>query len=106
MNFTDTRSRTNDADTSKAAAKNAASLRTMLLRSLISQTIRKHDTHFDELGCIDGTSRGHLIGWTAKELAVRLGIDLPDVYRRLPECGGIKKSKNLRRQGCVVWIAA
>jgi hypothetical protein len=100
MNFTDTRSRTNDPDTSKEAAKNAATLRTMLLRSLLAQTIRKHDTHNNV------PNGSHVIGWTAKELSASLCIDLPSVYRRLPECGGIKKSKNLRRQGCVVWISA
>ena len=98
LSFTDTRARSEDPDTSKQAARTAATLKSQLTRALLSQTIRKHDTHHD-----DG---GYVIGWTAKELAWHLEIDLADCYRRLPECGGIKKSQNLRRDGCVVWIAS
>jgi hypothetical protein len=97
MNFTDTRSRTNDPDTSKAAAKNAATLRTMLLRSLLAEMITKHKGHWSD-------SEGYVEGWTAKELADYFGEHLPDVYRRLPECAGIKPHETLRRDGCRVWV--
>lgn len=108
LSFTDTRARTEDPDTSKQAARTAASLKSQLTRALLSQTIRKHDTHPKVLSvCENGTPIcGHVIGWTAKELSAHLDIPLPDAYRRLPETGGIKKSQNLRRDGCVVWIAS
>jgi hypothetical protein len=90
MNFTDTRSRTNDPDTSKEAAKAAKSEKSADQRLSITGYI--------------SWGQVQKIGWTAKELAKESGIELADVYRRLPECAGIKPHETLRRDGCRVWV--
>jgi len=86
LTFTDTRSRTTDCDTSKAAAKAAVSRKADYERMQITLGVK---------GSNDGA--------TAREVAVLTGIDYIEVQRRISECGLTKTAA--RRDGCAVWIS-
>ena len=87
MTFTETRARRNDCDTSKAAAKHAASGKADGERKAITRAVKS------AVG-----------GLTAREAAWAAGIDYIACQRRIAECG-LHKS-DLRRDGCAVWVAA
>jgi hypothetical protein len=86
MTFTETRYRKTDCDTSKAAAKHAASGKADGERRAITQAVK--------------SAAG---GLTAREVALAAGIDYIACQRRIAECG-LHKS-DLRRDGCAVWVA-
>lgn len=88
QSFSDTRARTSDPQTSKDAAKAAARDKARLQRMVLAETVQ------------------HFYSATAKDLSEFLQIDLADVYRRLPECAGIKPHETMRRDGCRVWVKA
>ncbi|MES1979577.1 MAG: hypothetical protein V4451_16165 [Pseudomonadota bacterium] len=85
--FIHTRARRNDSDTSKEAAKHAAT--------------RKAD---QERLAIAAAVKAAPAGRTAREVAFVTEIDYIEVQRRISECGLIKTS--VRREGCAVWAAA
>ena len=85
--FTETRSRRNDCDTSKAAAKHAVSNKASQERAAIIQAVK--------------TS---YIGLTGRQVAMVTGIDYVECQIRLSECGLFKTK--LVRDGCRVWVAA
>jgi DNA-directed RNA polymerase specialized sigma24 family protein len=89
ISFVDTRSRRTDADTSKEAAKHAASAKSALQRI----AIRKALLHV------------YPRGLTAKELAQATGIPYDDVKRRVSESGGTRRETE-RRDGCAAWVAS
>lgn len=91
MTLSEARARFCDPQTSKEAAKNAATNVSALNRHAIIQTIRLYNVPYET-------------GWTAKEIAEYNDIDLAIVYRRLPECAGIEPHETLRRDGCRVWV--
>ena len=91
MNFTATRARSSHPETSRQAAQHAASNQSAMNRHSIIQTVRLYTVPYET-------------GWTAKEIAEYNDMDLATVYRRLPECAGIKPHASLRRNGCRVWI--
>lgn len=93
MNFTDTRSRKSDPQSSKDAAKVAAMDKSSMIRVNIrfTVTMRKQD---------------NIQGWTAKEIANYCRLNLSDVYRRLPEVSGIKRHPHFRRDGCSVYVSS
>lgn len=86
LTFTDTRYRSTDCDTSKAAAKAAVS--------------RKADG--ERKAIIEAVKRSYL-GLTARQIAMVTGIDYIECQRRVSECGLVKTKK--RRDGCAVWEA-
>ena len=85
ITFIDTRSRRTDADTSRQAAKHAASGIAAAQRRAIAIALHDHSM-------------------TAKELAEWTGIDYYTVQRRVGECSGIMKT-DVSRDGCRVWMA-
>ena len=87
ISFIDTRSRRTDPQTSKYAAKHAASTKAQAERIEIRWALK--------------TFRP---GLTAREIAVATGIDYIEVQRRLSEVGGIYRTGE-RRDGCAVWSA-
>lgn len=86
LSFVDTRSRTGDCDTSKAAAKAAVT--------------RKAD---GERQAITAAVKRSYLGLTARQIAMVTGIDYYTVQRRVSETGLVKTKK--RRDGCAVWEA-
>jgi DNA-directed RNA polymerase specialized sigma subunit len=84
MNFTQTRARRTDSDTSHEAAKAAVSTKSDMERRAIRIL-------FNELQR----------GLTAREVANITGIDYIEVQRRISECGLTKTTD--RRDGCAVW---
>lgn len=86
LSFTETRYRTTDSDTSKAAAKAAVSRKADYERKLILCAV------------MDSYN-----GLTAREVAGITKIDYIEVQRRISECGLIKT--DIRRDGCAVWSA-
>jgi len=89
LSFTDTRSRSTDGDTSKAAAKAAVSRKADRERAAI-------------VAAVKGAWHGN--GLTAREVASVTGIDYITVQRRISECG-LKKTDAEPRDGCRVWSA-
>lgn len=85
MTFTETRSRRNDCDTSKAAAKAAVSRKAARERIAITAAVK--------------AAPG---GLTAREVDSITGIGWHEVSRRISECGLTKTDR--RRDGCAVWI--
>lgn len=85
MNFTETRSRRNDCDTSKAAAKHAITGKASRERVAITQAVKAVRS-----------------GLTAREVACTTGLEYIAIQRRIAECG-LHKS-DLRRDGCAVWV--
>lgn len=86
LSFTDTRSRSTDSDTSKAAAKAAVSRKADRERAAITLLVKNSPN-----------------GMTARQVAAVSGIDYIEVQRRISECG-LTKTK-LVRDGCRVWSA-
>ena len=86
ISFMDTRSRATDGQTSRDAAKHAASRKAAAERRLIAETIRTH---------------GRM---TAREVSQFTGLDYIETQRRISECGLQKTTE--RRDGCFVWKAA
>lgn len=82
MNFTETRARTSDPATSKAAARHAASTTAAAQRRAIAVAVASHPM-------------------TAKEISAYTGIDFYSVSRRISECGLSKT--DCVRDGCHVW---
>jgi hypothetical protein len=87
--FVQTRARRTDSDTSKEAAKHAATAKSDAERLQI-QTAVKY-------------SKSELGGLTAKEVARLTNINYIEVQRRISECGLTKT--DARRDGCAVWKA-
>lgn len=86
ISFTDTRARRSDGETSRDAAKHAATGKAAAERRLIAETIR---------------DRGAM---TAREVAAWTGLDYIETQRRISECGLVKTSD--KRDGCYAWKAA
>lgn len=86
LSFIDTRSRSSDGDTSKAAAKAAVSRKADRERAAITATVKASS------------------GMTAREVSDWTGIGYIEVQRRISECGLTKTDR--RRNGCAVWVAA
>jgi hypothetical protein len=87
--FTYTRARSTDPQTSRAAAKNAASGKAADLRRTLQ--IELKGRHIYGLG-----------GQTARELSKVLGADYYDIQRRLSETANIRKTGEVR-DGAMVW---
>ena len=85
-NFVHTRARRTDGDTSREAAKHAASCKADTERRLIRLLVETAP-----------------YGLTAREVAATSGIDYIETQRRISECGLVKT--DLRRDGCAVWKA-
>lgn len=86
MSFIDTRSRSTDSDTSRAAAKAAVSRKADRERSAITECVKAAP-----------------MGLTAREVDAITGIGWHEVSRRISECGLTKT--DMRRDGCAVWSA-
>ena len=86
ISFTDTRARRNDCDTSKDAAKAAASGKANAERFAIAKAVKQAD-----------------LGLTGRQVASVTGIDYIECQRRISECGLVKTK--LRRDGCAVWVS-
>ena len=84
--FLQTRSRRNDCDTSKDAAKHAVSTKAGAERIAIVEAVK-----------------ASFLGLTGRQVAMVTGIDYIECQRRLSECG-LTKTKQ-RRDGCAVWVA-
>lgn len=87
IDFIHTRARRTDGETSREAAKAAASPKADMERKAIIAAVK---TSF--------------LGLTARQAAMITGIDYIEVQRRISECGLVKTKK--RRDGCYVWEAA
>ena len=85
LSFVDTRSRSTDSQTSKDAAKHAASNKAANERRLICGVISREPM-------------------TAREVARVTGIEYIECQRRISECGLVKTGE--RRDGCMVWAVA
>ena len=85
ITFIETRARRTDPDTSKAAARHAASGLAAAQRHAIAVALHDHSM-------------------TAREVAEWTGIDYITVQRRIGECSGIVKT-DVSRDGCRVWMA-
>ncbi len=91
LSFTDTRYRTTDSDTSKAAAKAAVS--------------RKADR---ERAAITAAVRAAPGGLTAYQVADLIGLDRQETSRRISECGLHKTGESRPNVGAkpgAVWVA-
>jgi len=88
LSFAATRARRTDPDTSREAAKNAATRKSEEERIAIRKALD---------GC--------LTGLTPREIAARTCIDYIEVQRRISECAGIERTGD-RRDGCAVWRVA
>jgi hypothetical protein len=86
LSFIQTRARTTDCDTSKAAAKHATTGKAATERLAIVKAVKDS---------VDGL--------TAMEIATATGIEYISVQRRLSECG-LRKSDTVRRDGRAVWV--
>ncbi len=87
LSFVQTRARSTDSDTSKAAAKAAVSRKADRERAQITAAVKAVPD-----------------GLTAREVANLTGLDYIEVQRRISECGLTKTDR--RRDGCAVWEAA
>jgi len=85
--FIHTRARRTDCDTSREAARHAASLKAATERLQIRSAVMESQS-----------------GLTAREAALQTGIDYIETQRRISECGLVKTDQ--RRDGCAVWRAA
>lgn len=85
INFIHTRARRTDGDTSREAAKHAAS----------------HKAATERLAIVAAVKQSFL-GLTARQIAMVTGIDYIECQRRVSECGLVKTKK--RRDGCAVWV--
>jgi hypothetical protein len=83
--FIDTRARGADGQTSRDAAKHAATCKAAAERRLIAQTIHE---------------RGAM---TAREVSAWTGLDYIETQRRISECG--LRTTEDRRGVCYVWSA-
>ena len=86
IDFIQTRARRTDGETSREAAKHAASCKADQERSLITHFVRNSPR-----------------GMTARQVAAVSGLDYIEVQRRISECGLTKTSERL--DGCYVWSA-
>ena len=84
--FLRSRSRRNDCDTSKDAAKHAVSHKASAERVAIVAAVMLFP-----------------LGLTGRQVSMVTGIDYIECQRRLSECG-LTKTK-LRRDGCAVWVS-
>lgn len=82
--FVSTRHRSTDIDTSREAAKNAASAYASQVRTTIRKTLA-------ESGMM-----------TAREISNATGIDYYVIQRRISETGGIQRTE-FRRDGAACW---
>ncbi len=87
LDFIQTRSRRTDGDTSREAAKHAATF--------------KADQERKKIVCC---LLDHPAGLTAREVSASTGLDYIETQRRISECGLVKT--DLRRDGCAVWRCA
>jgi DNA-binding FadR family transcriptional regulator len=79
-----TRARRTDSDTSRQAAKFAATRKAEAERLAIYEAIRSGGPQ------------------TAREVAAAIGVDYIEVQRRISEVAGLTKTKD-SRDGCRVW---
>ena len=86
LTFVKTRARRNDIDTSKEAAKHAATRKADAERMAIAAAVKAAPA-----------------GLTAREVAWETSIDYIECQRRISECGLHKTTE--RRNGCAVWVA-
>ena len=86
LDFVSTRSRSTDCDTSRLAARNAATYRANSHRAAIAICLRAHGP------------------MTARQVAFHTGIEYIECQRRISEVGGIEKMDEVR-YGCRVWRA-
>jgi len=86
IDFVHTRARRTDGETSRAAAKHAASCKADMERATIKLLVKNSPN-----------------GMTARQVAAVSDIDYIEVQRRISECGLTKTSE--RRDGCYVWSA-
>jgi hypothetical protein len=86
LDFIQTRSRRTDGDTSREAAKHAASCKADRERRNIIAAVKSVPE-----------------GLTAREVGLRIGLEYVECQRRISECGLTKTSE--RRDGCYVWSA-
>ena len=84
--FVDTRSRTTDGDTSRIAAAFAVTDKANRERADILRCL-----------CLHGPQ-------TARQVALKTGIEYYECQRRISEVGGIEKTDEVR-DGCRVWKA-
>jgi len=89
LTFTQTRARRGDCDTSKAAAKHAASAKCAAERVAITKAVN---------AASDG-----LTAYEVADLLAMPGLDRFEASRRISECGLTKTDR--RRDGCAVWAA-
>lgn len=87
MTLATTRARTGDPQTSKDAARAAATHAACQTRIAIRRAIDDHGPQ------------------TAREIAARIGVDYYEVQRRISEVGFIEKTAE-QRGGCLVWKAS
>ena len=85
LSFVETRSRSNDGETSRDAAKHAATQKAAGERRAICAAISTEPM-------------------TAREVAEWTGIDYIECQRRVSECGLLKTGE--RRGGCAVWAVS
>jgi len=91
LTFTDTRSRTTDCDTSKAAAKAAVSRKADAERVAITTAVKAAPD-----------------GLTAYEVADLIGVNRQETSRRISECGLYKTKQsrpNVDARPGAVWVA-
>ena len=86
LSFTKTRARTNDPETSKAAAKHASTGKAAAQRDFILFLLKDNRPA------------------TARELSHASGIEFHALSRRMSEIAGIERTGEVR-QGCCVWRA-
>ena len=84
--FTDTRARRTDGQTSRDAARHAASEKCAAERIAIAQCVKARPD-----------------GLTAYEVADLIGLDRQETSRRISECGLVKTTE--KRDKCYVWKA-
>jgi hypothetical protein len=88
LSFTETRAHRADPETSREAAKYAASGKATAERIAIREALERVRPY----------------GMTPKEIASETGIGYIEVQRRMSETGGIFRTTD-RRDGCYVWHA-
>jgi hypothetical protein len=88
MSFVSTRARNTDPQTSRDAAKAAASTKAQGERIAIRKTLAAFAP-----------------GLTAREISEATGIGYIEIQRRMSETAGIYRTGE-RRDGCAVWSAA
>jgi hypothetical protein len=90
MSFVSTRARNTDPQTSRDAARWAASTKAQGERIAIRQALEQVEPQ--------------AYGLTAREIAASTGIDYIECQRRMSETAGIYRTGE-RRDGCAVWAA-